>query len=121
MIQQRRHSAPAEVADFVVSNPARRLDTDLVTDLSADAATEAELEAALDANDEQLDFPVVYTSAINGTATLDLTDPGVDMTPLFEAIVEHVADRVGRAPPRILHQHQADHAELFDRHAIDIA
>jgi len=44
----------------------------------------------LGATDEQLDFPVVYASAINGTATLALTDPGVDMTPLFETIVEHV-------------------------------
>ncbi len=44
----------------------------------------------LGATDEQLDFPVVYTSAINGTATLDVNDPGVDMTPLFETVVEHV-------------------------------
>jgi len=44
----------------------------------------------LGASDEQLDFPVVYASAINGTATLNLTDPGVDMTPLFETIVESV-------------------------------
>jgi len=45
----------------------------------------------LGATDEQLDFPVVYASAINGYAGLDaegLTDG--DMTPLFEAIVEHV-------------------------------
>ena len=44
----------------------------------------------LGATDEQLDFPVVYASAINGIATLNLTEPGVDMTPLFETIVEHV-------------------------------
>jgi GTP-binding protein len=44
----------------------------------------------LGASDEQLDFPVVYASAINGTATLNLTDPGVDMTPLFETIIESV-------------------------------
>ncbi len=44
----------------------------------------------LGASDEQLDFPVVYTSAVNGTATLDLSVPGVDITPLFETIIEYV-------------------------------
>ncbi len=43
----------------------------------------------LGASDEQLDFPVVYASAIAGTASLDLTHPGVDLTPLFETIVAH--------------------------------
>jgi GTP-binding protein len=45
----------------------------------------------LGASDEQLDFPVVYTSAINGTATLDVDQPGSDLEPLFETIVSHVA------------------------------
>ncbi len=44
----------------------------------------------LGATEEQLDFPVVYTSALLGTATRDLDKPGTDMTPLFEAIVEYV-------------------------------
>lgn len=44
----------------------------------------------LGANDAQLDFPVVYTSATEGVASLDPTVRGVDMQPLFEAIVEHV-------------------------------
>jgi len=44
----------------------------------------------LGATDEQLDFPVVYCSAINGYAGLDAEITGGDMTPLFEAIVEHV-------------------------------
>jgi GTP-binding protein len=43
----------------------------------------------LGATDEQLDFPVVYASAIQGIATLDLKTPGADMTPLFETIVRH--------------------------------
>ncbi|MDH3378850.1 MAG: translational GTPase TypA [Gammaproteobacteria bacterium] len=43
----------------------------------------------LGASDDQLDFPVVYTSAIAGTASLDLTTLGVDLTPLFETIVTH--------------------------------
>jgi GTP-binding protein len=44
----------------------------------------------LGANDEQLDFPIIYTSALNGWATLDLNNISNDMTPLFEKIVECV-------------------------------
>ncbi|VAW53381.1 GTP-binding protein TypA/BipA [hydrothermal vent metagenome] len=45
----------------------------------------------LGATDEQLDFPVVYASAINGYAGLDVEGlTSGDMTPLFEAIIEHV-------------------------------
>lgn len=44
----------------------------------------------LGASDEQLDFPVVYTSAIQGYASLDADVKGDDMTPLFETIVRHV-------------------------------
>ena len=44
----------------------------------------------LGATDEQLDFPVVYTSAINGIAGLSPDNMASDMTPLFEAIVEKV-------------------------------
>ncbi len=44
----------------------------------------------LGATDEQLDFPIVYTSALMGYATLDLNTPSTDMTPLFETIVKHV-------------------------------
>ncbi|KAA3655391.1 MAG: translational GTPase TypA [Proteobacteria bacterium] len=44
----------------------------------------------LGATEEQLDFPVVYASALNGFAMLDADKPGTDMKPLFEAILEHV-------------------------------
>jgi len=44
----------------------------------------------LGANDEQLDFPVIYASAINGYATPDLAKPSPDMRPLFDAILHHV-------------------------------
>ena len=44
----------------------------------------------LDASDEQLDFPVVFASAMKGYATMDLNKRPADMTALFEAIVEHV-------------------------------
>lgn len=45
----------------------------------------------LGASDEQLDFPVVYASALQGTATLDLQTPNDDMKPLLQTIVECVA------------------------------
>ena len=44
----------------------------------------------LGATDEQLDFPVVYASALQGYAGNEADQPGEDMTALFEAIVEHV-------------------------------
>ena len=44
----------------------------------------------LDASDEQLDFPVVYASALLGYAGLEPNSMGTDMTALLEAIVEHV-------------------------------
>jgi GTP-binding protein len=44
----------------------------------------------LGATDEQLDFPVVYASAVNGYAGLEAEITSGDMTPLFEAIIEHV-------------------------------
>lgn len=44
----------------------------------------------LGATDEQLDFPIVYASALMGIAGLDHEEMAEDMTPLFEAIVKHV-------------------------------
>ena len=44
----------------------------------------------LGATEEQMDFPVVYASALNGYATLDLKQPGKNLQPLFEAILAHV-------------------------------
>jgi len=45
----------------------------------------------LGATDEQLDFPVIYTSALNGYANNDSDQRGGDMTPLFETIIKNVA------------------------------
>lgn len=47
----------------------------------------------LGATEEQLDFPVVYASALNGFASLDATVREGNMQPLFEAIVQHVPKR----------------------------
>ncbi|MEP0177934.1 MAG: translational GTPase TypA [Paraglaciecola sp.] len=44
----------------------------------------------LGATDDQLDFEVVYASALNGWATNDVDTPSEDMTPLFETIIKHV-------------------------------
>jgi GTP-binding protein len=44
----------------------------------------------LGASERQLDFPVVYASALLGTATLDLSRAGTDMRPLFRTIIERV-------------------------------
>lgn len=49
-----------------------------------------ELFDNLGATDEQLDFPVVYASAVNGYAGLEPTVTEGDMTPLFETIIEEV-------------------------------
>jgi GTP-binding protein len=54
----------------------------------------------LGATDEQLDFPIVYASALNGIAGNDPEEMADDMTPLFEAIVKHVhAPRVDADGP----------------------
>ncbi len=45
----------------------------------------------LGATDEQLDFPIVYASALNGIAGLSPDDMAQDMTPLFQTIVDRVA------------------------------
>lgn len=44
----------------------------------------------LDATDEQLDFPIIYASALMGIAGTDHNDMAEDMTPLYQAIVDHV-------------------------------
>ncbi len=44
----------------------------------------------LGATDEQLDFPVVYASALNGFAGLELSQMADDMTPLFQTVIDRV-------------------------------
>ena len=50
---------------------------------------------SLDATDEQLDFPVIYASALQGFATTDWQQASDSMTPLFETMVEKVS------PPKV--------------------
>ena len=47
----------------------------------------------LGATEEQLDFPVIYASALLGFAKNNLSEESADMRPLFEAILEHVPVR----------------------------
>ena len=49
----------------------------------------------LEASEDQLDNPIVYASARQGTATLDLSEPGVDLRPLFDTILKHIPAPVG--------------------------
>ena len=58
---------------------------EMVQDLFLEVATSA----------EQLDFPVLYASAQGGYATTNLDEPGSDMQPLFEAILNSVPPPTG--------------------------
>jgi GTP-binding protein TypA/BipA len=49
-----------------------------------------ELFLDLDADEEQIEFPIVYTVARDGTATLDLDTPGTDLKPLVDLLLEHI-------------------------------
>jgi len=51
----------------------------------------------LDAAEEQLDFPVLYTNARLGTATMDPATPGVDLRPLFDVVVDRIPPPKGSA------------------------
>ena len=58
----------------------------------------------LGATDEQLDFPIVYTSAIKGVATLDVNKPGADIAPVLDTVLEHIPAPAinAKAPLQIL-------------------
>ena len=55
-----------------------------------------DLFVALDANDEQLEFPIVYSAAKNGYAKHKLEDENINMEPLFETIINHVPAPSGK-------------------------
>jgi GTP-binding protein len=73
----------------------------------------------LDAEEEQLDFPVLYCVAKQGTATTDMAVPGTDLQPLFEAIVSTIPPATGDpdASLQILVTN-LDYSEYFGRIAI---
>ena len=51
----------------------------------------------LGATEEQLDFPVIFASGLNGWATLTQGETGTDLAPLFDAILQHVPAHEGSA------------------------
>ena len=58
----------------------------------------------LGATDEQLDFPIIYASAIKGIATLDMNEPGSNITPLLDTVLEKISAPAinAKAPLQIL-------------------
>jgi len=49
----------------------------------------------LGASEDQLDFPVIYASALNGWASTKVDEKGTDMRPLFDAVLRHVPEPKG--------------------------
>ncbi len=49
----------------------------------------------LDANEDQLDFPVIYTNAKAGVAKMSMEDGSSDLRPLFETILKHIPPPAG--------------------------
>ena len=70
----------------------------------------------LEAEAAQLDAPVVYASARQGTATMDLDKPGTDLVPLFQTILDHVpAPRYAPAEPFQMLISTIDHSPYLGR------
>jgi GTP-binding protein len=73
----------------------------------------------LGATEEQLDFPVIYASAINGWATTKSGEIGTDMRPLFDAVLEHVPSPKGNPDePLQLQIAAVDYSSFLGRIAI---
>ena len=73
----------------------------------------------LDAEESQLDFPVLYAVAKAGTATADPDKPGVDLQPLFEAIVSTIPAATGDADGTLqILVTNLDYSDYFGRIAI---
>jgi GTP-binding protein len=56
-----------------------------------------ELFDKLGATEEQLDFPIIYASGLNGWAALQQGEKGENLAPLFDAILRHVPPHQGQA------------------------
>jgi len=75
-----------------------------------------DLMVDLGADDSQLDFPIIYTSAVNGYARMDPDDGNMDMTPLLDAIINHVpAPDVDPDGPVAMQVCTIDHSEYVGR------
>lgn len=80
------HALALNLKVVIVINKIDRPDARL--DVVGDEVLELMLD--LNATDEQLNSPIIYTSARAGTATTDYKVPGTDMSVLFEAIINHI-------------------------------
>lgn len=78
-----------------------------------------ELFIELGANDEQLEFPVVYTSSRDGYAIMNMNEKNDDLKPLFDIILENIPSPVGymNKPLQILISN-IDHDEYVGRISI---
>ena len=75
-----------------------------------------ELFDKLNATDEQLDFPIVYASGLNGFAKLNESDESTDMRPLFETILKYTPAPAGSAEqPLQLQISQLDYSSYTGR------
>lgn len=77
-----------------------------------------ELFYELEADEDQLDFPVVFASARQGLATLDLATPATDLQPLFDAILEHIPPPEIEDGPLMLMASNIDYDDYIGRLAI---
>jgi GTP-binding protein len=73
----------------------------------------------LEATQEQLDAPFLYTSSRAGTATTELDEPGTNLEPLFQAILDHVPEPTGNPDePFQMLVSTLDHSSFLGRIAI---
>jgi GTP-binding protein len=73
----------------------------------------------LGATEHQLDFPVIYASALNGWATTESGTTGTNMRPLFDAVLEHVPEPRGEPrEPLQLQIAAVDYSNFLGRIAI---
>lgn len=78
-----------------------------------------DLMVELGANDEQLDFPIIYAIAREGKAWLELDKPGDDLKPLFEAILQYMPQtEVDLESPFQLQVSNLDYSDYLGRIAI---
>jgi len=90
------HRLPLVVAINKIDRPDARI-TDVVDEVYS-------LFIDLDATEDQLDFPLVYTDARRGTATLDPAKAGTDLRPLLDLVLEHIPPPSGLSAARLQFQ-----------------
>lgn len=87
------------------------------TDARPDAVHDLvfDLFVELDANDDQLDFPLIYCSGKDGWASLNLDDPRDSMEPLMEAVIDHIPAPTRREGPLQMQVTSIDYNDYVGR------